>query len=75
MPIQFVYMSELKCQTQKEFICINPECSCHKMYQNQKYINADFNAARNIAMSQKFINEDKETTKKNEQKKENSNGN
>lgn len=62
-------------QTQKEFICINPECSCHKMYQNQKYINADFNAARNIAMSQKFINEDKETAKKNEQKKENSSSN
>ena len=62
-------------QTQKEFICTNPECACHKIYNNQKYINADFNAARNIAMSQNFIEEGEGSKKKSEQKKENSNGN
>ena len=62
-------------QTQKEFICINPECARHKIYNNQKYINADFNAARNIAMSQNFIEEDEGSKKKNGQKKENSSNN
>ncbi len=35
--------------SQSEFICQNPDCKCHTLY--GKYINADFNAARNIAMS------------------------
>ena len=40
--------------SQSEFYCSNPEC---KMY--GKYINADFNAARNIAMSDKFVSDTK----------------
>lgn len=40
-------------QSQSEFICKNPKC---KNY--DKTINADFNAARNIAMSTSFINEE-----------------
>lgn len=35
--------------SQSEFICQNQDCKCHTLY--GKYINADFNAARNIAMS------------------------
>ena len=35
--------------SQSEFMCQNPDCKCHTLY--GKYINADFNAARNIAMS------------------------
>jgi len=40
--------------SQSEFYCSNPECKMHG-----KYINADFNAARNIAMSDKFISDTK----------------
>ena len=39
---------------QAKFICINPDCKCHKIFEKD-YINADFNAARNIAMSVDFI--------------------
>ena len=39
----------------KEFECSDPECKCHSMYcKNSKYFNADFNAARNIAMSTEY---------------------
>ena len=38
---------------QKKFVCVNPDCKCHKIYDG--YINADFNAARNIAMSNDFV--------------------
>lgn len=40
-------------KTQSEFECANPDCASHKKY---KYgFNADFNAARNIAMSTLFM--------------------
>lgn len=44
---------------QAKFVCINPACRCHKIY-DKDYINADFNAARNIAMSVNFVEEDEE---------------
>lgn len=47
---------------QAEFICKNPECK-----KFDKKVNADFNAARNIAMSVDFI--DKEEKKKKKTKK------
>lgn len=34
---------------QSTFICANPDCASHKLY--ERGFNADFNAARNIAMS------------------------
>lgn len=40
--------------SQSEFVCMNPDCKNYK-----KVINADFNAARNIAMSDKFITKGK----------------
>lgn len=39
---------------QSEFECVNPDCTCHKIYTNGA-LNADFNAARNIAMSKDFV--------------------
>lgn len=39
---------------QAKFICVNPDCKCHKIY-NKEYFNADFNAARNIANSTDFV--------------------
>lgn len=39
--------------SQSEFICNNPKCNSHKLYDG-KNINADFNAARNIALSENF---------------------
>ena len=49
---------------QAKFVCINPACRCHKIY-DKDYINADFNAARNIAMSVNFVEEDeKKKTKR-----------
>ena len=44
---------------QAKFVCINPECRSHKIY-GKGFVNADFNAARNIAMSANFV-EDTET--------------
>lgn len=44
---------------QAEFICKNPECKNFG-----KKINADFNAARNIAMSTDFIDKSEKKTKK-----------
>jgi len=44
---------------QAKFVCINPECRSHKIY-DKGFVNADFNAARNIAMSANFV-EDTET--------------
>lgn len=47
---------------QAEFICTNPNCECHKIY--DKGFNADFNAARNIAMSTNFKEEKPKKAKK-----------
>ncbi len=41
-------------QTQVKFICVNPDCKCHTIYDGMKGFTADFNAARNIAMSMDF---------------------
>ncbi len=44
---------------QSKFICTNPECKIHGKYQEAKNkafdVNADFNGARNIALSDHFI--------------------
>lgn len=53
---------------QAVFKCVNPECSCHKIYKGD-YINADFNAARNIAMSTNFVDEEEKKLKKKSRKK------
>ena len=46
--------------SQKEFICSDPDCKSHKMYRdNGKYFGADFNAARNIALSTDFFDKKK----------------
>lgn len=37
--------------SQSVFECTNPDCKCHKLYDK---FNADFNAARNIAMSENY---------------------
>lgn len=39
-------------ESQSVFKCNNPDCKCHKIY---KKFNADFNGARNIAMSTDFV--------------------
>ena len=52
---------------QAKFVCINPECKSHKMYGS--YVNADFNAARNIAMSTNFVDEEEKKSKKKSKKK------
>ena len=44
---------------QKRFTCLNPACSCHNMY--KPIFNADFNAARNIAMSTDYIQKKTDT--------------
>lgn len=49
-------------KSQSEFVCGNPNCKSHSFHKNQKYINADWNAARNIAMSTNYF--DGEITKK-----------
>lgn len=45
-------------RSQSQFKCGNPNCQSHTMYKNPEtgafYFNADFNAARNIAMSTKW---------------------
>ena len=42
---------------QSEFICSDPVCKIHTMYKG--VVNADFNGARNIAMSEKILNGEK----------------
>lgn len=44
-------------KSQSQFECVNPKCKCHTMYNNKSGFNADFNAARNIAMSTHFVTE------------------
>lgn len=55
---------------QAEFVCTNPDCKCHKMYKNN-WINADFNAARNIALSTDYTDDEdgKKKKKKSSKKK------
>ncbi len=47
---------------QAVFTCSDPNCKIHTMY--KKPINADFNGARNIAMSNKYVNVDEKLHKK-----------
>lgn len=58
---------------QAVFICSNPDCKCHEIYQKNKdhCFNADFNAARNIAMSTDYtdVNSDGEKKKTVKKKK------
>lgn len=42
---------------QAVFTCTDPNCKIHTMYKNP--INADFNGARNIAMSSNYVDRDK----------------
>lgn len=49
-------------RSQSEFVCSNPDCKSHKMYTHG--INADFNAARNIAMSKEWSDGDAMAEKK-----------
>jgi len=53
-------------KVQSEFKCINPDCKCHKIYEHG--FNADFNAARNIAMSTDFTEVDGKQIKRKEEK-------
>lgn len=48
--------------SQSVFTCSDPSCKIHTLYSKQ--INADFNGARNIAMSTDFVDEDKKENKK-----------
>ncbi len=43
--------------SQSEFTCSDPACKSHAMYEKTGF-NADFNAARNIAMSTNFVEEE-----------------
>lgn len=52
--------------SQSEFICNNPKCKNFN-----KTVNADYNAARNIAMSTKFVDEETKKKKKKKRKKTN----
>lgn len=45
--------------SQAVFTCSDPDCKVHTMY--TKPINADFNGARNIAMSQDFVTDENES--------------
>ena len=55
-------------KTQASFKCANQKCESHKKY---KYgFNADFNAARNIAMSTLFMEDGEVTEKKKEEARE-----
>lgn len=52
-------------ETQSKFVCTNPDCKCHKMYGDKgDCFNADFNAARNIAISVKYTDGKKVKKKK-----------
>jgi len=48
---------------QHTFCCANPNCKSHKLYfvaeYNKEIFNADFNAARNIAMSTDYMEDEK----------------
>ena len=46
--------------TQASFTCTNPDCKSHTMY--NKGFNADFNGARNISMSENYINRKNKTS-------------
>ena len=46
--------------TQAAFTCANPDCKSHTMY--EKGFNADFNGARNISMSENYINRKNKTS-------------
>lgn len=49
------------------FKCNDPACKSHSMYVNkngEEFFHADFNAARNIAMSTNFVENDKKKCKK-----------
>ncbi len=50
--------------SQTDFTCTNPDCNCHKIYKDMSGFNADFNAARNIAISEDFIEKTKKEAKK-----------
>ena len=50
------------------FYCANPDCKSHEKYKNG--FNADFNAARNIAMSTLFMETGEVTEKKKEEARE-----
>ena len=52
-------------RSQSEFVCGNPECKIFG-----KSINADYNAARNIAASTNFVKEETEKKKKKEKQEE-----
>lgn len=47
--------------SQAEFVCKNPLCPSHDFKHG---VNADFNAARNIALSDKFIDQEEKKAKK-----------
>lgn len=55
-------------KSQEIFECSNPECESHIKYKNQKtgreYFNADFNAARNISMSEDWLDRKQDSTVK-----------
>lgn len=57
-------------EEQAKFVCVNPDCKCHKIF-DKGWINADFNAARNIAMSTDYTDNDegKKQKKKSSKKK------
>lgn len=48
-------------KSQSKFVCGNPECKSHEIYSHDGVLkfNADFNAARNIAMSTDFVKDKK----------------
>lgn len=60
-----------KKKEQSKFVCVNPDCKCHKMYK-KGYFNADFNAARNIALSTDYTDDEngKKKKKKSSKKKD-----
>lgn len=56
-------------ETQSRFVCTNENCESHKLYARNgkyEYVNADFNAARNIAQSTNFVKENSNTLSKEE---------
>jgi len=56
--------------SQAKFVCKNPNCESHKHCgDGHDYINADFNAARNIAMSTKWAKTSEEKQEEEKQRK------
>lgn len=49
-------------KSQSEFVCKNPDCISHSIF--KKTVNADFNAARNIAASTDFITPEEHEARK-----------